>query len=245
MKKYIMLDSKYRADPDNSSSVNFRYYLKKSITIKSYLKMKYLIIPRSNYLINDKNNTFDIIINNQVYNINFNLQTYTPEGLCDFINKRLTNYSINNFLVTFDLTTYKIFFTSTTNFQIDLSKSNFHRLLSLKKQIYNSTNNVFSTIPINFNSPQYININFSNIPNDVMASSNNSYSNNFIVPLVVCNFNEILIYNDVNYGVKMQLNNLTLNYIDVVIYDDYYELFNNNNYDWFCIIQYDSYDSDE
>ena len=239
-KKYILLDSKYRDNYDNTTSTNFRYYLKKSITIKSYLKMKYLLIPRSNYLINNKNNTFNIIINNINYSITLNIQTYTPEGLCDFINKSIANYSIKNFLVTYDITTYKLLFSYTTNFQIDLTKSNFHKLLSLKKQIYNSSNNVFLSNPINFNSPQYININLSNIPNDIMASSNNSYSNNFIVPLVVCNFNEILIYNDVNYGIQMNLNNTTLNYLDVVIYDDYYELFQNNGYDWFCIFEYDS-----
>ena len=41
-KKYILLDSKYRDNYENTTSTNFRYYLKKSITIKSYLKMKYL-----------------------------------------------------------------------------------------------------------------------------------------------------------------------------------------------------------
>ena len=154
MKKYILLDSKYRFDPNNSSSVNFRYYLKKSITIKSYLKMKYLLIPRSNYLINNTNNTFNIIIDNVSYPITFNLQTYTPEGLCDYINKAIKLYTISNFLATFDITTYKIIFTYTSSFKLDLTQSNFNRLLSLKKQIYNSINNVIITNPINFNTPQ-------------------------------------------------------------------------------------------
>ena len=73
-----------------------------------------------------------------------------------------------------------------------------------------------------------------------MVSSNNAYSNNFIVPLIGVNFGEILQYNDVNYDIKMQLNNVTLNYLDVVIYDDYYEPFNNNNHNFYAIFEYDS-----
>jgi len=37
---------------------------------------------------------------------------------------------------------------------------------------------------IDFNSPHYININFSNIAQDVMIGNDNSKSFNFIVPIV-------------------------------------------------------------
>ena len=38
----------------------------------------------------------------------------------------------------------------------------------------------------------------------------------------------------------MDLNNLKINYIDVAIYDDYFELFDNNNYNWYAIFEYNS-----
>ena len=243
MKKYILLDSKYRFDKDNSSSTNFRYYLKKSITIKSYLKLKYLLLPRMNYLINNSNNKFNIIINNVTIPIIINNQTYTPYGLCEYIN--ITG-KLYNFNATYDSTTYNITFrTTSSDFQLDLTKSNFYKLLSLKKQIYNSNNKIFITNPINFNSPQYINLNISNISNDIFSSSNNSYSNNFIVPIISVNFGEIIQYNDVNYGIQMDLNNITLNYFDIIIYDDNYDIFDNNNFDFFCIFEYDSVSNDE
>jgi len=83
MRKYILLDSKYRFDPNNSSSVNFRYYLQHPIIIKSYLRLKYLLLPRMNYLINNSNNTFNIIINNNTYTITLNNSNYSPQRLCD------------------------------------------------------------------------------------------------------------------------------------------------------------------
>jgi hypothetical protein len=73
--KYILINSKYRSS-DSKSSSNFRVYFNKGIEIKNYIKLNYLNLPRCNYLITSKNNTFKLYFN-------YNLQTLNiiiPEG---------------------------------------------------------------------------------------------------------------------------------------------------------------------
>ena len=75
MIKYILIDSKYRNTFYNDTS-NFRINLSKNINIKSYLKINYLYMPRTNYLINDRNNLFKISFNttnNGIINLDIKL----------------------------------------------------------------------------------------------------------------------------------------------------------------------------
>ncbi len=55
--KYILLDTK-NINIDNK--YNFRYYLRASITIEKYIKLKLLLIPKMNYFINETNNKFKV-----------------------------------------------------------------------------------------------------------------------------------------------------------------------------------------
>ena len=168
--KYILIDSKYR-NPIYKNSSNFRIYLPKFINIHSYLKINYLYIPRTNYLINDTNNLFSVKLYSNSNNIleqevKLKNRNYTPLQLIEYINNMfttLTNLQIT-FLLSYDATTYKISFISTVPFELDLTKSNFHKLLSLEKKKYVSNENlmIYSNV-IDFNQPHYININFSNI----------------------------------------------------------------------------------
>jgi hypothetical protein len=122
----------------------------------------------------------------------------------------------------------------------DFSKSDFYKLLSLEKKKYIINTNSFTSGIVNFNSPQYININFSNITNDVMIGNNNYNSFNFIIPCSgKTNFSEIIEYNNINYNVKMKVNDITLNYLDIVITDDNNKIFENNNMDYFLLLQFE------
>jgi hypothetical protein len=73
--KYILIDTKNKTYGTNN---NFTYYLSDKITINEYVKLKYLYLPRMDYMINDINNSFNIIINNNTYTIKLDNQLYTP-----------------------------------------------------------------------------------------------------------------------------------------------------------------------
>ena len=225
MIKYLLIDSKYR-DPKYTSTSNFRIYLSKIINIQSYLKINYLYIPRTNYLINNNNNLFKISFTtisgkgealasgtSGVINLNILLENknYTPVELVSYINNfvsQLNKYQIN-FSLNYDSKTYKISFVSNVPFNLDLSVSDFYKLLSFEKKIYKSdSNNLIISNVIDFNYPHYININFSNIPQDVMIGNDPSKSFNFIIPIISINFGDILEYHDINYNVKLNVNNL-------------------------------------
>ena len=104
--------------------------------------------------------------------------------------------------------------------------------------------NVFVSNCINFNNPYYININISNISNDVMMSSNDNKQVNFIVPLLSNNFGEIIQYKPLETSnFKMIVDNKKLNYLDIIITDDSGDLFENNESNWFMVLEYDSFDN--
>ena len=107
--KYILVDSRYRQNNENSNS--FRYYFKENIFIKK-LTLNYLFMARSNYLINSKNNKFKInfIDTNQSMIILLNEQNYKPLELVNYINLQLNNIYNTNF--TYNAQTYKITITS-------------------------------------------------------------------------------------------------------------------------------------
>ena len=71
-----------------------------------------------------------------------------------------------------------------------------------------------------------------------MISTNPNISVNFIIPVINCNYGEILTYKNIDYDIDMQLNNYSLNYLDLKILDDYNLLFNKNNGNWFCVLSY-------
>ena len=91
----------------------------------------------------------------------------------------------------------------------------------MDKKIYTSVDKKIVSGIVNFNTPQYINLNIANISNDVMLGNNNCNSFNFIIPVSgKTNFGEIIEYNNINFDVKMSVSNITLNYLDIQITDD-------------------------
>lgn len=233
-KKYILIDSRYRT---SGSTSNFKIFLPDQITIKSYIKINSLYMPRLSYLINQYNNTFKIIFGTNTILVTLPFSNYSPSDLSNYINSQV---SINNFIVSYNSNTYKYTFSANTNFSLDFSVSDFYKLLSMNKQIYNSANNYFVSGIINFNFPKYININLSNIPNDVMIGNTPNNSFNFIVPIINSNYGDIIEYNNVNFDIQMKLSNFKTNYFDLVITDDYNYIFENNNAEFFFVLEYDS-----
>ena len=249
MKKYLLIDSKYRNQNDpNNTSTNFRYYLPEPITIKKYIKIKLLYLPRANYLINQYNCRFRITFttlnsngsyNNDIQNFFIPWGNYTPLELVTNINNQYTG---NGFAATYNTTSYKISFICAISFTLDLTMSNFYKLISLQSQMYasilQSSIYVFSTGVINFNNPVYLNLSINNITFDSVIGCNNQNNFGFIIPMNSTNFGDII--NMTKECIKLKVNDFKTNYLDFAIYDDYNVLYDNNNIDWYTILEFET-----
>ena len=234
--KYILINSKYRTNGDSN---NFRLYLNKNIQINEYIQINYLNIARCNYLINEKNNKFDILFDDgTILTIILNHQNYSPLQFVSYLNIQINNY--NNLKIIYNDQTYKFQFISTTNnFRLDFSKTEIYKLFSLEKKIYSSDRFVFYSNIVNFNNPFYIQLNIKNIVgNDFINTTSNYSSLHFVIPCVNTNFGEIISYNKNIYDIKMYVDQVNINYIDIELLDDENNLFNNQNIDWYCILNY-------
>ena len=237
-KKYILIDTK---NINTVNKYNFRYYLPEAIEIKNYIKLKMLLMARMNYFINDTNNTFKIKIYKDINYpviINFTLpkQSYTPLSLCQTINSLFTTYNNITFTVSYNQNNYQITFNSNYDFDLDLTLSSFHRVISLERNIYKSDNYYNISGLVNFNTPYYIKLNINNLTSTNILN-NEKLETSWIVPIINKNFAEIIEYNDYIYNLKLDTN-IKTNYLDISILDDYDNLFDNNNYNWYALFEY-------
>ena len=102
LSKYILIDTSKLNIDDKSK---FTFYLNKVITIKKYIKINYILIPKTNFVINSTigNNLFNITINGQTYNYIIPSSYYRPQDLCSVI-QGLVNQ--NGFTCVYDSNTY-------------------------------------------------------------------------------------------------------------------------------------------
>ena len=239
--KYLLIDSQYKSNPNDNNN-NFTIYLHRYINIKSYLQINYLVLPRLNYLINDKNNNFIINFINDASIHSFTVliikQNYTPDQLCSFLNQFLSSQF--GFSCLYNAQNYKILFTANVDFQIDLSQNNLYQIFNMNKQVYSSNNNQLLTNIINFNNNiRWLNLNITNITQNVMQFNNDSLSANFIIPVNSVNYSQLLQYNKINYDVKMFVNNLNINYLNITLRDNNNDLFE-NCLDYYFILEYNT-----
>ena len=134
---YLLINSKSRENYYNSNSSNFRIYFDKNINIKEYIKLKYLSLARTNYLITEKNNKFSVIFETgKKLTINIPYGIYSPLQLIASINIFFNDEY--GFVSVYDNYLFKITFYANIEFQIDFSISEFHKLINVENKIINS-----------------------------------------------------------------------------------------------------------
>ena len=98
MNNYILIDTNNNQSVTNTSL--FRQYLDQPINIKSYIKINYLLISRTDYSIDVNNNTFTIIFNNP-NNVNLTYNLVIPIGIYTNLTLATTITSLLNGLNSF------------------------------------------------------------------------------------------------------------------------------------------------
>ena len=236
--KYILLDTKNIT----GNKYNFKYNFDQTIEINEYIKLNLMLIPRMSYFINNTNNTFKIkfyqdINNPVIFNFTLTNQSYTPLTFCEAINNLFGFFVGFTFNVFYNSFNYSITFTSSVKFDLDLTLSSFHRVISLEKKVYYS--DTFNNINgfINFNTPYYIKFKINNLTSTNILNNNNNLECSWIVPILNKNFGEIIEYTEDKYYLKNETK-AKINNLDITILDDSDNLFDNNNYNWFGIFEY-------
>ena len=131
-------------------------------------------------MIDETNNTFNITFytNAGPHQIDIILpyQNFTPLSLVDFLKTFLSSFY--NFNISYNQFTYKIEMSSDYDIALNLTTSDFHKLIGLDKKIYYSYNNNKKIITncTNFNRPSYITINFKNITTTNLISNIHQYN---------------------------------------------------------------------
>jgi hypothetical protein len=77
-----------------------------------------------------------------------------------------------------------------------------------------------------------------NITTNNITNTNNYSQADFIIPCLNKNFGEIIEYNSLNNDIKLYCNNVNLNYMDIQLLDEESNEYQNNNIDFYFIMEY-------
>ena len=243
-KKYILLDTK-NLNLDNKNK--FKYYLSEQINITKYIELQLFLSPRMNFMINSSNNTFQFILykaneqyaNNFYFvNITLPIQNFTPQSLCETINLLFSAPNGITMNASYNQYSYKITFNSNVEFELNLTLSSFHKIISLEKKVYFSDINKQISSFIIFNQPNYIKFNINNLTSCNIINNNQNIEVSWIIPVINKNFGEIIEYKKKDYPMKIETN-IKTNYLDISILDDDNNIFDNNNYNWIALLNYE------
>ena len=112
----------------------------------------------------------------------------------------------------------------------------------MKNIVYNAENNILNytikTGLVLLNNPMYINLCINNISSDSLSSIN-SLNTGFILPWTQFNFGDVCYWNEKNYNMSLQTDNLKISWLDICLKDDQNLTFDNNGSNWSAIFEYE------
>lgn len=187
-------------------------------------------IPYSFYIINEYNN----VLNLSTGKIIVDFGNYNVNSLMKYINSKLPV----NMILSFNSTNGK--FILTYNQPFNILPSSIYKLMGLEKnKTYNSINYV-----VNFPYPANL-LGTKNlyIKSNIILSNYNSATKDYVtlgcIPVNVEPYS-IILYNNFSNS-SFIINNISLNNIEIEIYDDDNNLVDFNNIDWSIIIEINSF----
>lgn len=201
---YIFIDSSKRIAKNSTNSNNIHILFNNKVIIKEYIKLINATIPKTIYLINENNNTFKIIFNdNNIINVIIPINNYDTNTLAATI-KTLINYW--NFNIVFDDTKFIYTLSANQNFSLEFT-SEIYKIFGMNNSIYVSNNNILNTNTVNFNNPLYINIDITNIESSFISAWN--LNTNFIIPFITERYGIYSYYSNNTYE---QINKVSKEY---------------------------------
>jgi len=233
--KYIYINWKDRLNQDSDTSeitINFnnQIYIKNEINLLWFTGTKWI------YLINEYNNKIKITFSdNTIKNIEIpNNKNYDVDTLATYI-KNTVNYAWFNMVFDYDKYIYTL--SATQNFTLDLTQSEFYLLLNMKKEIYNSNNNILYWNVVNFLDPLYIFVDIAEIQ-WTLTASNNINSNFCIGPINSERFG-LFWYQYKDYEQSTPVYNKEIKKLTIRLYDWNGRLLNMNKCNWWMILSYE------
>jgi len=181
-------------------------------------------IPLSFYQCDDRHNSFTFsYINSNEINIKVPEGNYDYQSLMTILNGMLNKY---NLVVSYNEISLKYIFTSTEN-DFTILKDTINNILGINTTITSNNRMVESQFMVDFSGTQCISIE----TNLNLENYNTKGANSKILDRIITTdymYNQILHYNNIDTNNKYSISNTSLDYLEIKLYDDNYELLDLN-----------------